>query len=69
MEEEDNEEGDRDDRVPITLISGFLGAGKTSLLQSLLKNREVRAKERGALLSCCRRSEFVFGLLVYPVKT
>ena len=41
--EQVEEEGDddRDDRVPITLISGFLGAGKTSLLQSLLKNRQV----------------------------
>lgn len=39
---------DDDDRVPITLISGFLGAGKTSLLQSLLKNREVS----GGSVSC-----------------
>lgn len=38
-EEEEGDEVDR--RIPITLISGFLGAGKTSLLQSLLKNREV----------------------------
>ncbi|CAM9680657.1 unnamed protein product, partial [Hapterophycus canaliculatus] len=38
--QEENEEGESDDRVPITLISGFLGAGKTSLLQSLLKNRQ-----------------------------
>lgn len=30
----------QDTRVPITLISGFLGAGKTSMLQSLLRNRE-----------------------------
>eukprot|EP00904_Undaria_pinnatifida_P014190 jgi/Undpi1/9901/HiC_scaffold_28.g12355.m1 len=37
-EEEEGDEVDR--RIPITLISGFLGAGKTSLLQSLLKNRE-----------------------------
>ncbi|CAM9197284.1 unnamed protein product [Pylaiella littoralis] len=36
----DEEDKGSDDRVPITLISGFLGAGKTSLLQSLLKNRE-----------------------------
>lgn len=39
--EEEGGDDDRDDRVPITLISGFLGAGKTSLLQSLLKNRQV----------------------------
>ncbi|CAN0257884.1 unnamed protein product [Ectocarpus sp. 6 AP-2014] len=38
--EQDEEEGGSDDRVPVTLISGFLGAGKTSLLQSLLKNRQ-----------------------------
>ncbi|CBN79903.1 conserved unknown protein [Ectocarpus siliculosus] len=37
---EQDEEGGSDDRVPVTLISGFLGAGKTSLLQSLLKNRQ-----------------------------
>lgn len=41
VEEEEEEDDDQDDRVPITLISGFLGAGKTSLLQSMLKNREV----------------------------
>eukprot|EP00752_Nemacystus_decipiens_P004175 g3817.t1 len=40
VEQVEEGEDDRDDRVPITLISGFLGAGKTSLLQSLLKNRE-----------------------------
>ncbi|CAM9156263.1 unnamed protein product [Ectocarpus sp. 13 AM-2016] len=38
--EQGEEDGDSDDRVPVTLISGFLGAGKTSLLQSLLKNRQ-----------------------------
>eukprot|EP00903_Cladosiphon_okamuranus_P018046 g16607.t1 len=38
--EEEDEVDERDNRVPITLISGFLGTGKTSLLQSLLKNRE-----------------------------
>lgn len=41
MQNEEEEEEHVDDRVPITLISGFLGAGKTSLLQNLLKNREV----------------------------
>lgn len=41
QEEEEEDDDQVDDRIPITLISGFLGAGKTSLLQSLLKNREV----------------------------
>ena len=40
-EEEEESDGHMDTRTPITLISGFLGAGKTSLLQSLLRNREV----------------------------
>ena len=31
-----------DTRVPVTLLSGFLGAGKTSLLRHVLANREVR---------------------------
>ncbi|CAM9278731.1 unnamed protein product [Ascophyllum nodosum] len=39
-EEEEESDGHMDTRTPITLISGFLGAGKTSLLQSLLRNRE-----------------------------
>ncbi|CAN0055265.1 unnamed protein product, partial [Discosporangium mesarthrocarpum] len=34
------DEGGEDLRMPITLISGFLGAGKTSLLKSMLRNRE-----------------------------
>lgn len=37
-----------DNRTPITLISGFLGAGKTSLLQHLLRNRQAR--RRGGLV-------------------
>lgn len=44
-EGEDNSEEKVDTRTPITLISGFLGAGKTSLLQSLLRNREARCIE------------------------
>ena len=29
----------KDTRLPVTLLSGFLGAGKTSLLQHILKNK------------------------------
>ena len=29
-----------DNRVPVTLLSGFLGAGKTSLLRHMLTNKE-----------------------------
>ena len=32
----------RDSRLPVTVLSGFLGAGKTTVLNQLLRNREGR---------------------------
>ncbi|WP_441339432.1 GTP-binding protein [Phenylobacterium sp.] len=32
-----------DRRLPVTVLSGFLGAGKTSLLNHVLRNREACA--------------------------
>ena len=33
---------DRDNRLPVTVLSGFLGAGRTTLLNRVLNNREGR---------------------------
>ncbi len=32
-----------DDRLPVTVLAGFLGAGKTTMLNHVLRNRDGRA--------------------------
>ncbi len=41
-------------KLPVTVLSGFLGAGKTTLVSHILNNRQARKlapRQRGGLIS------------------
>ena len=48
---------DHEDRLPVTVLSGFLGAGKTALLNRVLNNRERRRGKGAGDEATSQRSE------------
>lgn len=40
----------REVKLPVTVLSGFLGAGKTTLMQHILRNRAGNDASRGSAL-------------------